>query len=104
MINDSPNETRHTILDVFEFILVEVRPSPYAGVDNVRKALTTGHLKPAVERPLNSNTFGRMGAVSGYSSDERIQFVSLLLQLLDERLDGSLGEALTLSSLSVAHK
>ena len=37
-----------------------------------------------VNLPLNGDAFGGMGPVGGNGSDERVQFVSFLLQFLDE--------------------
>lgn len=45
-----------------------------------------------------------MDAVGGDGCDERVQLILLLLQFLDEALDGPLGEALVLAALSVAHE
>lgn len=45
-----------------------------------------------------------MCPVRSDSRDQGIQLIFLLLQLLDETLDGSLGKAFALSSLSVAHQ
>lgn len=45
-----------------------------------------------------------MDAVGGDGGDERVQLILLLLQFLDQALDGPLGEAFVLAALSVAHE
>ena len=41
-----------TVLLVFEFVFVQVRPSPQTRVDHVRETLAGGHLQTTVQRPL----------------------------------------------------
>lgn len=62
------------------------------------------HLQTAVEGALNGHALAGMGSVRGNGRDQRVQFVALLLQLLDQRLDGPLGESLALTALPVAHQ
>lgn len=69
------------VLDVLQFVFVEIRPSPYPSVYNVRKALSAGDLQPPVEGPLNRDAFTRMRAVRSYSSYETVQLVSFFLRL-----------------------
>lgn len=45
-----------------------------------------------------------MDSVGGDGSDEGVQLVLLLLQFLDQALDGTLGEALVFAALPVAHE
>ncbi len=45
-----------------------------------------------------------MDTIGGDGSDEWVQLILLLLQLLHQALDGTLGEALILSTLPVAHE
>ena len=45
-----------------------------------------------------------MRSVVGDCRDECVQLFPLLLELLDQRLDGSLGEGLRLAALPVAHQ
>lgn len=45
-----------------------------------------------------------MDTIGGNGSDERVQLVLLLLQLFYQALDGTLGKALVLSALPMAHE
>lgn len=45
-----------------------------------------------------------MHSVGGDGGDERVQLVLLLLELLHQALDGTLGETLILATLPVAHE
>lgn len=45
-----------------------------------------------------------MDTIGGDGSDERVQLVLLLLQLLHQTLDGALSKALVLPALPVAHE
>ncbi len=45
-----------------------------------------------------------MDSVGGDGGDEGVQLVLLLLQFLDQALDGTLGEALVFTALPVAHE
>ena len=62
------------------------------------------YLQPAIQRPLDGDAFAGVDAVGGDGGDERVQLVLLLLQLFHQTLDGTLGEALVLSALSVTHQ
>lgn len=61
-------------------------------------------LQPSIQRPLDGDTLARVDAVGGDGSDERVQLILLLLQLLHQALDRPLGKAFVLAALSVAHK
>ena len=50
------------------------------------------HLETPVQGPLNGDALRRVGAVRGDRRDERVQLISLLLQLLHQGLDGSLAK------------
>ena len=50
------------------------------------------YLETPIESPLDGDAFGGVGAVGGDCCDERVQLISLLLQLLYQRLYGSLAE------------
>lgn len=93
-----------TKLDMFQFVFVQVWPTPQAGINDVRETLSTGNLQPPVQRALDGDAFAGVNAVGGDGSDERVQLVLLLLQLLHQTLDGSLGEALILPPLTMAHQ
>lgn len=62
------------------------------------------HLQPPVQRPLDGHTLAGMDAVGGDGSDEGVQLVLLLLQLLHQALDGSFGEAFVFAPLPVTHE
>lgn len=91
-------------LDMLEFVLVEVWPAPQPCVDHMGEAFPACNLQPAIQRPLNGHTLAGVDAIGGDGSDERVQLVLLLLKLLDQALDGPLGEALILAALTVAHE
>lgn len=90
-------------LDVLQLVLVQVRPAPYARVDDVRKALPPGHLQAPVQSALDGDALAVVGPVGCDGRDERVQLVALLLQLLHQRLYGPFGKALALAALSMAH-
>lgn len=92
------------VFHLLQLVLVEIRPAPDPGVDDVREAFSTGHLETPVQRALNRDALGRVGAIGGDSGDEAVQFVPLFLQLLDQTLDSPLAEGFRLSSLPVAHQ
>ena len=58
------------------------------------------HLETSVQGPLNGDALRGVGAVRGDRRDERVQLISLLLQLLHQGLDGSLAKWFGLASLS----
>lgn len=62
------------------------------------------HLQATIQSSLYGHTLAGMSAICGDGRDEGIQLVLLLFQLLYQTLNGSLGEALALASLSVAHE
>ena len=62
------------------------------------------YLQTAIKRSLDGDALGGMRPVGGDGGDQAVQFITLLLQLLHQALDGSLGEALALPTLSVAHE
>lgn len=62
------------------------------------------YLQATIQSSLYGHTLAGMSSVGGDGRDEGIQLVFLLLQLFDQTFDGSLGEALALASLSVAHE
>jgi hypothetical protein len=61
-------KTKLAVLDLLQLILVKVGPSPYAGVDHVRKSFPTSNLKSTIKCPLDSNAFSWMGAIGCYRS------------------------------------
>lgn len=71
-------------------------------ITRVKKLLL--HLQATVQRSLYCHTLAGMSPVGCDGSYEGIQLVFLLFQLLNQTLNGSLGETLTLASLSVAHE
>ena len=58
------------------------------------------HLETSVQGPLNGDALRGVGAVRGDRRDERVQLISLLLQLLHQGLDCSLAKWFGLASLS----
>lgn len=92
------------VFDVLQFILMQVRPPPQPGIDDMREPFTPGHLQPPIKRPLNGHTFAGMGPVGGNSCYKRVQLVFFLLQLFHQAFYGPLGEGLALTTLSVAHQ
>lgn len=62
------------------------------------------YLQATIQSSLYGHTLAGMSSVGGDGRDEGIQLVFLLLQLFYQTFDGSLGEALALASLSVAHE
>ena len=50
------------------------------------------HLETPVEGPLNGDALRGVGAVRGDRRDQRVQLISLLLQLLHQGLDCSLAK------------
>lgn len=91
-------------LDVLQLVLVQVRPTPDARVYDVWEALPPRHLQSTVQSALDSDAFAVVRPVGRDGRDQRVQLIALLLQLLHQRLDGSLGKALALPALSVAHQ
>ena len=65
----------------------------------MREALPSGHLKSSVQGPGDGDTFGRLGSTGGDGGYQRVQLVSLLLQLLYQGLYGALAEGFALSAL-----
>ena len=64
-----------------------------------RSSLPGLYLEPAVQSSRDGHTLGRLGPAGGDGSDQGIKFISLLLQLLHQRLYCPLWERLALSSL-----
>jgi len=62
------------------------------------------HLQSTVEGALDGHTLAGMGSVCGDSRYQGVQFVALLLQLLDQRLNGPLGESFAFAALPMAHE
>lgn len=93
-----------TELDMFEFILVKVRPSPQTSVYDMGETLPTSHLQTSVQRSLNGDTLAWMNSICSDRGDERVQLVSFLFEFLYQAFDGTFGEALILSPLPVAHQ
>lgn len=58
------------------------------------------HLEATVESPLYGDALRRVGPVRRDCRDERVQLISLLLQLLHQRLDCPLAKCFRLASLS----
>ena len=84
-------------------VALEVRPTPHAAVDDVRKAFSVRHLESAVEASRDGNTIcRRVGLREGFL--ELLQGTLLLLELLHERIDGFLGPLLVLVALFPAQK
>ena len=50
-------EGKLAVFDVFQFILVQVRPPPQPGVDDVREPFTSSHLGTTRENEYRVNTF-----------------------------------------------
>lgn len=67
-------------------------------------AVKCSDLQPAVQRPLDGDALAGVDTVSGDGGYERIQLILLLFQFLYQTLDGTLGKALILSTLPVAHQ
>lgn len=53
---------------------------------------------------MNGHTFRGVCAIGGDCRNEAVKLVPFFLQFLHQTLDGALGEALALSSLSMAHQ
>lgn len=53
---------------------------------------------------MNGHTFRGVCAIGGDCRNEAVKLIPFFLQFLHQTLDGALGEALTLSSLSMAHQ
>ena len=62
------------------------------------------NLQPPVQRLGNGHAASVGRAVRRDGRDERVQLVPLLLELLDQALDGRAGEALRLAALTVVHQ
>ena len=62
------------------------------------------HLKPSIECPLDRNTLARVRAIRGDGCDKGVQLILLLLQFLNQALDGSLSKCLAFTSLPMAHQ
>ena len=77
--------------------------SPYSN-GPPQKTRASTHLEAAIQCARNGDTLGGLGAARGDGRDQRVQLVPLLLELLDEGLDGPLGEGLALPALPVAHE
>jgi hypothetical protein len=93
-----------TVLHLLQLVLVQIRPTPNPGVDHMGKAFSPGNLEATVESPLYGDALRRVGPVRRDCRDERVQLISLLLQLLHQRLDCPLAKCFRLASLSVAHE
>lgn len=91
-------------LDMFEFIFVEIRPAPQPCINHMRETFPPCHLQSSVQCSLNGDALAWMDTICGDGSDERVQLILLLLQLLHKAFNGSLGKALILSTLPVAHE
>lgn len=92
-------ERKLAVLDMFQLIFVQIRPTPDPRIDDMWEALATSDLQSTVECPLNRHTLAWMGSICGNGSDEWIQFIALLFQLLHQRLDGSLCKSLGFAPL-----
>lgn len=53
---------------------------------------------------MNGHTFRGVCAIGGDCRNEAVKLIPFFLQFLHQTLDGALGEALALSSLSMAHQ
>lgn len=93
-----------TELDMLEFVLMEVRPSPQTSVYDMRETLPPSHLQTSVQRSLYGDTLAWMDSICGDSSDEGVKLISFLFEFLYQAFNGTFGEALVLSSLAVAHQ
>lgn len=72
-------ESELTVFYMFQFILMQVRPSPNASINYMRETLASCHLQSAIESSLDGDTFARMCSISSYCSDQTIQFVAFFL-------------------------
>lgn len=93
-----------TELDMLEFILVKVWPSPQTSIYNMRETFPPSHLQTSIQRSLYGDTLAWMNSICCDSSDEGVELVSFLFEFLYQAFDGTFGEALILSSLAVAHQ
>lgn len=72
-------ESELAVFYVFQFVLVQIRPSPNASIDYVRETLASCHLQSAIESSLDGDAFAGMCSISSYCSDQTVQLVALLL-------------------------
>ena len=93
-------ESKLAVLDIFQLILVQVRPPPYSGVNNVRESLPGGHLESPVQGAGDGDTLGWLSPTSGDGGNEGVQLISLLFQFLHQRFYCSLTECFTFTSLA----
>ena len=84
-------------------VALQVRPAPYSAVDYVRQALSVGDLEPPVQTARDGDALGG-GAGLRESPLELLQRPLLLLELLDEGVDGLLGPLLVLVALLPAQQ
>ena len=106
-----------TVLDILQFIFVQVWPAPDASINYVWKPFSCGNLreyikhrhsqepssdlKSAIQSPGDSDTLGVLRPACGDGCDQTVQLVSLLFQFLYQGLYCSLAECLALSPLAV---
>ena len=65
-------ESKLAVFDLFQFVLVQIWPSPNPGINHVWKTFAAGNLKPSVQGTLDGDTFGGMGAVCRDGCDETV--------------------------------
>ena len=88
-------------------LLLETKVRPTKGQDQCTTSIWgfswgkwCWHLETSVQGPLDGDALRRVGSVRGDCRDERVQLISLLLQLLHQGLDCSLAKWFGLASLS----
>lgn len=66
--------------------------------------MASPYLQAPVKCSLNCDTLAGVSSIGGNGSNEGVELVLFLFQLLHQTLDGSLGKGFALTSLSVAHQ
>lgn len=72
-------ERELAVFNMFQLVLVQIWPSPDASINYMWKTFASRHLESSIQCSLNSDTLTWMRAVGGYSGDQTVQLVTLLL-------------------------
>ncbi len=89
---------------MLELVLVQIRPAPQTRVYDMREALAAGHLQATVQRARYGDALGGHGALLLHGRHQRVHLVGLVLELLGQALDGSLGKLFVVRAEQVTHQ